>query len=309
MLKRLSLSLFLIITLFASSIAVFASEPTYDNKQLFVDNILSTLYNQQPISVDSQNDVNEVLMKYVSNDIAGALEIISDSSETMIETTATNIDTAYEILENYLNENNVYIYSCETSDVNINNSRSAGSTDIQMNKVIISYNSNNNTWSVTGGGYWITTAYLDDAPTPSVYTGAKNVGGMDAVGFVLLNTSGTLPTLVSSSGYVHDGNGSSLTLTNPSTADSSTGIVFEYQDQVYYSDNLQETLYLGYGFAAQAIYTSNFSEYNGRARSYYAHTWNDCSITSIGIDATGFSASWSHDGYGWNIHNNSDTVF
>ncbi len=304
--KSLS-SLLLILALLTTNISVFASEPTYNDKQLFVANILSTTDNQKPINVDSQKNINEVLMKYVSNDISGVLAIINDSSVPMVAA-STNINrTSYEILEDYLNANNVYIYSCETSSVI--NGRSVGSTDVQMSRVIISYNSNNNTWCVTGGGYWITNSYEDDAPSPSILFGARDVGGHDAVGFALINTSGTIPTLISSSGYVHDGNGRSMNLTNPYNSDSSVGLVFQYQDEVYYSNNLQETWYMGYGFAAQGIYSGDFSNYHGKARSYYAHTWEDCAINSIGISKDGFSASWSHSAYGWEIYNNSDVNF
>ena len=304
--NKLLSAMFLMGSLIVSNITVFASEPTYNDKQLFVDNILATKEIKQNIDSNIQNDINEVLLKYVSNDIDGALEIINATKTIAKIAEEQNLKSSYDILEEYLNANNVYIYSVNTEAVQ---SRSVGAQDVQMNSVVISYNASNGTWAVTGGGYWKTTSYENDAPAPSLISGAKDVGGMEAVGFALMNTSGTIPTLVSSSGYVHDGHGRDMTLTNPYNSDSSKGLVFQYQDQIYYSDDISDVCYMGYGFAAQGIYTSDFANYHGRARSYYAHTWNTCAINSIGISLDGFSASWSDSTYGWEIYNNSDKVF
>ena len=61
-----------------------------------------------------------------------------------------NTELTYEALENYLNLNNVYIYSCETYPSY--GTRSTGSTDVYLNRVFITYDANNSTWVVTGGG-------------------------------------------------------------------------------------------------------------------------------------------------------------
>ena len=126
----------------------------------------------------------------------------------------------------------------------------------------------------------------------------------------MYQASGTLPTLNRCSGYVHDGNGNNMSLSNPCNLDSTRGVVFEFQD---YRTIIQESptdyTYMGYGFAAQAVYDSSFAQYHGKAKSYYAHTWEEASIDSIGISVDGFSISWTADVNRWFIYNNSDTTF
>lgn len=175
-----------------------------------------------------------------------------------------------------------------------------------MNSVIIAYDQGNEDWIVTGGGYWINTNYLNDAPI--VLVGSANVGGMDAIGFALMNTSGTTPTLLSCSGYVHNGFGGSIDLYNPANANSSNGLVFQFQDYVEKIDPF-DSAYMGYGFAAQGVYSLNFYQYNGQARSYYAHSWNKNHINSIGVSTTGITVSWTNSAYGWEVYNTSDTNF
>ena len=307
--KKLFCILLIAFIFSTTSFSVFANEPEYNDKQRFVDEVLSMNEVNNNTNIVDSNNVHTVLLKYTANDMEGALQIINNfpSSYPYNAVLTQNTQLSYETLENYLNLNNVYIYSCETYPNH--NTYSTGSTDVYMNRVIITYNANNNTWVVTGGGYWTSTSHLNDAPTPSVMFGAKDVGGLDAVGVSLCNTSGTVPALVSSSGYVHVGHGKNITLTNPYSIDSSKGVVFQYQDQVYVSDDLKETCYMGYGFSAQGIYNSSFSQYHGHARTYYAHTWNTCEINSIGVGKFSFSASWSYPAYGWEVSNNSDTVF
>lgn len=302
----LTLSIFSLI-----NFSAFASEPVYTDKQRFANEKLSL--NQsggQNIDAEASERVNRVLLKYAANDIEGALEIMGNSvdSSSVSKTLTQNTELSYEILENYLNAHNVYIYSCETNP-NIS-AHSSGSTDVQMNRVIISLNANNNTWTVTGGGFWNSDSYLEDVPTLSVLFGAIDVGGTDAVGVSLTDTSGTFLSMTSSSGYVHDGHGKNMTLRNRYAGiGSSDGVVFQYRDQVYISDDLRETCYMGYGFSAQAVYNSKFAQYHGDARSYYAHTWDECSVDSIGLGTNSFSASWSDSSCGWEVYSDSDTTF
>lgn len=292
-----------------TSFSVFADEPAYNDKQRFADEVLSLCEVNNNINIVDSNTVNTVQLKYAANDMEGALEIINSypCSSPSNAISSQNTELTYEALENYLNLNNVYIYSCETYPSY--GTRSTGSTDVYLNRVFITYDANNSTWVVTGGGYWISSSYLSDAGTPSPIFGAINVGGQDAVGVSFTSTSGTAPALVSASGYVHDGHGNDMTLTNPYSIDSSRGVVFQYQDQAYCSDDLFDTWYMGYGFSAQGIYSSSFSQYHGHARTYYAHTWHTCHITSIGVGNFSFSASWSYPEFGWEISNNSDTVY
>lgn len=286
---------------------VQAGEQKSMDKELFAKNNAPNAASVQETGVATDMEVCEVLKRYVSNDIEGALGIINSYYASRVSDT-NRTKTNYEKLEDYLSDNNVHIYEYTVTSAEGN--RSVGSTDVNMNSVIIAYHSSTNRWSVTGGGYWSSTTYLNDAPAPNLIIGALNVGGMDAIGVALTNTSGTIPSLLSSSGYAHDGHGHNISMTNPSTSNSAHGVAFQFQDQIYFSDdNIDDVCYLGYGFSAQAIYNSSFAQYHGRARSYYAHTWSNCSINSIGISNSGISVTLSNSNYGWEIYNNSDTVF
>ncbi len=102
---------------------------------------------------------------------------------------------------------------------------------------------------------------------------------------------------------------------NPSNGDGETGVGFQYQDEarveaisgstVYYS-------YLGRGFAATLTYNSDFSDFNGKARTAYAHTWDDVYISSVSYNVSsspGFSVGFANGPEGWAISNGSDTLF
>lgn len=245
--------------------------------------------------------------------MAGVEKIINkNTSSTKALATVDNEEVTYEEFEAYLNANGMFVYSLEKTPVIT--PCSSGSTDVKMNTAMVIYSSSANEWSVTGGGYWINSAYEKDIPGDAfLYVGKiTNIGGQDAVGVTMYQTSGTKPTLKRCSGYVHDGNGSNITLNNPYNLDSSRGIAFEFQDykkvtKVNFATH--NYTYMGYGFSAQAIYDSKFTYYDGKARTYYAHTWETTDITSIGISADGFSTSWSSSDYRWAVYNNSETIF
>ena len=254
--------------------------------------------------VQNNEFLEEVLLKYMANDIEGALEII-DSESSIEIASEREAKSSYEILEEYLNANGAYIYNMESSALE---SYAVGSTDVNMRTVLMVYDSVDNKWLVTGGGHWKNANYLEGIPKISVYTGAKNIGGFDAVGFEFVDTSGTIPTLLSSSGYIHDGNGNGTILYNPSNGNSKHGVVFQYQDEAYYSSNLKGIGYMGYGFSAQGIYNDDFEYYNGCAKSYYAHTGKNGSIESFDINADGFKAVWRNSTDGWELHDVSGAV-
>lgn len=268
--------------------------------------------NKQPLSASgscmgAQKEAYEVLLRCASNDKAGALDIIHGSRWAADASDGKATVLTDEILEEYLRANQITI--CGYEEAPGDGSSFVNSPDVQVNRVILCHDASNDTWVVTSGGFWVSTAWKEDFPWFSALTGAKNVGGMDSVGFSFLDTSGPAPALLSSSGYVHDGNGNGIALSNPANGDSFRGVLFEYSDQVYLSDTFAELSYLGYGFAAQGVYSGDFSEFHGRARSYYAHTGKDGVRDSIGFGPFGFSASWPSQASSWESRSEFDTVF
>ncbi|GAB2695351.1 coiled-coil domain-containing protein [Paenibacillus thermoaerophilus] len=198
---------------------------------------------------------------------------------------------------------------------------SSGS-DIYLNSVWITYDSITSRWTVTGGGYWNNTNWFNDGP--SFWWGyvgeTKNVGGVDAVGITYYNTSGTYNTaVISSLGYVTDHNGWSDYLYNPSHGNGRYGVAFDFQDKMRVQKvgglgpSPDDFTYYGSGFSATITYDSNFTNYNGYARTMYAHTWDTTTINSIGFSGGGgqygVDISWSSSSNRFVVFNGSDTVF
>jgi hypothetical protein len=208
----------------------------------------------------------------------------------------------------------------ETGEISIS---SVGSTDVTMNKVWISYDSYTKRWNVTGGGYWANNNWVDDQNCFWWgYAGEIcNVGGVDSVGITYYNTNSGYgsTSVVSSLGFITDHNGWEKELKNPSHGDGKNGIAFDYQDQIKLTKggdltiSSKNTTYLGKGFSASITYNSNFANYNGKARTMYAHTWKETTITSIGFsggkESYGASISWSHNVNRWAVYSPSDASF
>ncbi|CAM3126807.1 hypothetical protein PASE110613_17660 [Paenibacillus sediminis] len=216
----------------------------------------------------------------------------------------------------------VYALKVPSDDGGLLSPFSVGSTDVTMNSVWITYDAQTRRWNASGGGYWNGTAWFTD--NPGGWWGTKgetkNVGGLDSVGITYYNSSGYGTTsVVSSLGYVTDHNGWSVDLNNPSHGDGKNGVAFDFQDQMKLKSisgitpKASDFTYLGEGFAATITYDSGFSNYHGKARSMYAHTWSNTSINSIGFSGGagnfGVTVSWANEGHSWLVFNNSDTSF
>ena len=190
-----------------------------------------------------------------------------------------------------------------------------------MNSVWITYDATTSRWNVTGGGYWKNTNWWGDRPGGWWgYSGeTKNVGGVDSVGITYYNTSGTYNTaVISSMGYATDQNGWSEYMYNPSHGNGRYGVAFDFQDKIKLKNvcgvcYASDSTYFGSGFSASVTYDSNFSNYNGYARTMYAHTWSDTTINSIGFSGGGsnfgVTVSWSSSSNRFAIFNGSDTTF
>jgi len=224
-------------------------------------------------------------------------------------------------LENQLLTNNVY--KLEVPEEELLVSPLSQGSDIILNKVIIMYDSKTGYWFVAGGGSWRTDNWKNDAPEfilPLVGS-SKNVGGMDAIGVSYFNTSGTYnASVIGSLGYWHDGEGNSVESSNPSAGDGKYGVAFEFQDKVTVkSNNLPspiveyELSYMGYGFSATITYDSNFENWNGKARTLYAHTWVNTEISSITFHGNsntfGADVNFSNQSNKFWIYNGADTNF
>lgn len=171
------------------------------------------------------------------------------------------------------------LYTLETEDALLDIAPMSQSADVFMNTPTIQYNSNNGTWIITGGGYWINDNYKNDMHFS--FGDQQNQGSPDAygVGFTNINDANYY-TFLRGTGYITDGNGWTLETTSRNDGNSSTGFGYRLQD-VIKVDEYFSVSYLGKHFASQGIYDSNFVNATGNAASYYIHTWKSCQITSL----------------------------
>ncbi|QCT01795.1 hypothetical protein E6C60_1077 [Paenibacillus algicola] len=194
-------------------------------------------------------------------------------------------------------------------------------SDVNMNAVNIYADGQTGNWYVTGGGSWNDLTWTADAPSFRLYPNVgskKNVGGYDTVGITYYNTSGTYGTTVlSSQGYWHDGVGNSWSSYSPSHGDGKLGAAFDFQDKVRITkvnwDGSYSYVYEGKGFAATLTYTPNFVYYNGKARTFYGHTYNQATVDNVTFGAStgdfGVDIQLSNTSQGFKAFNNSDTNF
>jgi hypothetical protein len=193
-------------------------------------------------------------------------------------------------------------------------------SDVSLNAVSIYYDSSTSRWHVTGGGSWSNNNWNNDHNGWFIgYVGeSKNIGGYDTVGITYYGTGGTYNTSVKSSmGYWHDGAGNNWSSYTPSHGDGSLGVAFDFQDQVYIQSidiwGNPTVRYRGFGYAATVTYDSNFVNYNGKARTFYGHTWNSTSIDSVSFSGSGstfgVNINFSSTSNRFPAYNNSDTNF
>lgn len=216
-------------------------------------------------------------------------------------------------LESELNSAGIYIYS----DGSENTQTRSEPSDITLNNVICSYNDNTGDWSLVAGGSWDDINVVrQECDVSWIYNGLTvNIGGTDAVGMTIYNTSGTTPALKTSFATIYE-DGTAKTLNNPSIYDTNRGIAFEYQDKYTFVDIYSSPIqgkYYGEGFACVMRFGSSFINWNGFARSYYTHTWKNTVIDSlgfnIGVDSVGFDVSWAEGINHMELYSNGDTQF
>lgn len=185
----------------------------------------------------------------------------------------------------------------------------SSSTDVNIDAPDIYYNVSENTWTVATGGYWRTDAWMLDHPD------IGNVGTPDAFGVGYTSISGTYNSYavrqtasisngVSGAGY--DG----ILTSNRADGNAELGFGFRLQDEVRRNDDTGEKYFLGTKWAGACTYDSTFADYNGVATSYYAHTWNSCTIeVEFGISANpSLNVSVSNSKEGFRLYS-TDTRF
>lgn len=194
----------------------------------------------------------------------------------------------------------------------------SSNNDVKLNRPTIKYDSKAKQYIITGRGQWLRHTY--EVPKwswwyPKVGS-TKNIGGVDAIGISLSNTSGKTKGLALKSGQGKFDNGSAKkTVTTLSTSNDNYGGGYKVQDFIKFTkvDNYILWANTRYNYNAYYMqctlrYNKAFSNYNGNAKLFYAHTWNSANISSIGVSKSGPSVSVSKTSNAWKGYSYS-TVF
>lgn len=220
--------------------------------------------------------------------------------------------------EEELNNAGIYIYSSATSYFNIQgNERTSEPSDVIMNTCEILHNTTKNQWEIRFVGTWESISPISDEVhvwfNPTVGA-TMHVGGYDAVGIVLYDTSGNSPTKLDSSATLRSSDGvTSSTNTNPDTADDSYGVGFSIQDYIICRSKSSPFTYtwdyVGATFEAKMVFDASFANYHGKAKGHYTHTWKSASVTSVGAGWPSFEMSWVPENYAFGCYSNTAAEF
>ncbi len=170
-----------------------------------------------------------------------------------------------------------------------------------MTDPIISYDPQTKEWLVSGGGYWTSNNWVNEAGNFWGYEGeSKNIGKRDAFGVGYTSTSGTYKSSVKRSyALISDESGHSVEAKSRSDGNGQLGFGFQLQDyarvQRLYLGGSYDLTYIGRNFGGTCVYSSDFTYYNGNATSYYIHTWDQAVINSINFGKNGKNAGISFD--------------
>jgi len=241
-----------------------------------------------------------------------------ETTESEIESLLKEYNRTKSIeVEAKLNQAGVFVYSSSSS---AQNTRTSDNGHVFISDVSITYSSQKQEWTVSAGGYWTDLSGIADESGTWVgfYEGAtRNIGGLDAFGIAFYNTSGTVPTMKSCYAEIGDGTGNFDQYSSNAIMDSSTGAAFLYQDHLictrvtgWFS---YDWAYFGQMFDITMKFDSSFSAFNGKARAFIYHTWEDTSITSIGVnvgsDSFGINVGWENEGNSWPAFSSGETPF
>lgn len=291
--KMRFLALLLSVLLMASMLppSVFATQP---NDTLSAKETLAKLH------------ADEFMPNYASTDAAEVRDSTVLDLICKIQTGEIDEQGALDTLES----NGIYKLAQEDTESNVATPAST-SSNVVLNMPSVYYDSYNNQWIVSGGGYWSNdNGWINDAGF-GAFASEKNIGSEDIVGVVLYNTSGTYSTrVVRSYAYYSDGTDESYNY-NTLILNGQKGAAFEYQDKASYENGTYS--YMGKHFCALVVYDSNFSSFHGYARTYYCHTWSQAEVTSIAFGASGnestFEVNIANQVYSFQAYSGSEKHF
>ncbi len=201
-------------------------------------------------------------------------------------------------------------------------------TALSYNNVIILYEPSDDTWELGAGVWWSDNSWVNDVTPPYFPSVGQNynVGGLNGVGISLYDLSGSFSgcALLDTWLYVSAGNGNLTKTTHSPTGniDSRYGVFHQFQDYAQVTNynaltNMVTYRYHGKHISVFAKYNGNFVNFNGRARLQYAHTWDQTSISSVGVNlqagtntvGVGFNIAFSNQGRQFTTLSPGETLF
>ncbi|QUH29615.1 hypothetical protein [Vallitalea guaymasensis] len=183
-------------------------------------------------------------------------------------------------------------------------------TNADVSKPLISYNATDDTWTVTGGGYWTSEyAFYNDTELKwdtGKRTGA--IGKLDVGGISITNIHGNTEGVMIEDAYLCSGDQYKLNdnnkIRNIKTVNDTKGVAISFQDAYY--DFTGEDIYQGYRWAIQAKFTSEFANISCNIKSYFLHTYKSANIGKFHFHSDGtFDVDMENAEYSWDKYSQS----
>lgn len=210
--------------------------------------------------------------------------------------------------------NNLDVYFCNTDDNSAKLSSSQG--DVELNTPTITYHAytNRTDYAFYGSGKWKNHNYDVEGFSwwyPSV--GDKiNIGGDDALGISFYQPKGDASRAQATWGWSGFTNGDIKDYSNTlSTAEDQYGGVYRLQDYIKITDVTNYVVYVDVKYKYNAFNLSTYlmfkglENYDGFAKTFYSHTWDNTQITSIGLGADSVSVDFNTTSSHWNGYSHS----
>lgn len=227
-------------------------------------------------------------------DLAARSTVTADDIDMLLGKAVNAQGTEREAIFDQLEKYGVYEYEGIVLDTP---SPQSENKDVKMSVPIVAYDALERTWSVTCGGYWTNTEYLEEA----VFQ-LGDVGGADGFGVGYTQTNEYDSYVVRTSASLSNrgsGNTYDSEITyNRSDGDGSKGFGFRMQDYLYLNMStpaIESLDYMGKEWHGTCTYDSNFGTFSGLATGYYIHTYDECEISSITFGVTGKVAGISFE--------------
>ena len=270
-------------------------------------------------AASTENSVSQISL-HAFSDVCSAKEQVKSehtemSKEDMISVLNRYAMTGNDAYMEQLNNAGYYLYN---DDVENQVSPISAPTDIELYDMIVR-DEGDDTWLVVFFGHWknLSAISSDNTRWFNPQEGDHhNIGGLDMVGFRFYNVTGPTPNIkkayarIEANSYDCD---ETQILTNPCILDEREGIAYQYQDYLVctkrHSPFTYDWAYMGRSFDVVAEFDDSFEEFHGQVRGVYAHSWNDSSVTSVGLSTSGFSIGWSTTSHHFEMYSAYPKVF